>query len=171
MPQSSVLPADAVALAVVARAAPQRPVLPIDHDGVDRPRRPLLEDLRVTHPAQLAADPRRRHRIEQDLAGDDVVLPERAPNLVRVEVRRLRRLLRRHPELYDVEKELQEILILAVAALDRKDEAWGSVLERERRRQRDARMLSRLDDVERPLGRIGDERLHPLREPDAAVPR
>src|SRR6266513_4355064 len=114
-------PGDAVVLAVVALAAPQRPVRAVEQDGVDRPRRPLLEDLGVTHLAQLAADPRRRLRVQQDAAGDDLVAPERAPHLEGVEVRRLRRLLRRHPELYDVEKELQEILVLAVASLDGED--------------------------------------------------
>src|SRR5947208_14793083 len=115
-------PADAVVLAVVARAAPQRSVGAVEHDGVDRPRRPLLEDLGVTHLAQLAADPRRRLCVQQDAAGSEFVVPERAPHLERVEVRRLRRFLRRHPELYDVEKELQEILVLAVASLYGGDE-------------------------------------------------
>src|ERR1043165_6038705 len=142
-------PADAVVLAVVARAAPERPVRAVEHDGVDRPRGPLLEDLRVPHLAQFAAHPRRRLRVEQDLAGRVFVAPERAPHLERVEVRRLGRLLRRHPELYDVEKELQEILILAVAALHREDEPRQTVFQRQRRRQRDARMLPRLPAVDR----------------------
>src|ERR1051326_6956529 len=76
-------PADAVVLAVVARAAPERPVRAVEHDGVDRPRGPLLEDLRVPHLAQFAAHPRRRLRVEQDLAGRVFVAPERAPHLER----------------------------------------------------------------------------------------
>src|SRR5204862_2538753 len=39
-------PGDAVVLAVIARAAPQRPVRAVEQDRVDRPHRPLLEDLR-----------------------------------------------------------------------------------------------------------------------------
>ena len=63
----------------------------------------------------------------------------------------LGRLLRRHAELHDVQEELQQVLVLGVAALHRESEARLAVLQRERRRQRHARALARLEHVERAL--------------------
>ena len=59
------------------------------------------------------------------------------------------RLLRRHPELDHVEEELQQVLVLAVAALHREREVGRPVLERQGRRQRHPRPLAGLDHVER----------------------
>ena len=50
------------------------------------------------------------------------MIAERAAHLEAVEVRRLGCLLRRHPELHDVEEKLQEVLILTVAPLHGEDE-------------------------------------------------
>src|SRR5712691_3753198 len=110
-------PTDPVILAVIARAAPQRLVRSIDHDGVDRPGRAILEYFRVAYAPQLAADPRRCLAVEQDPAGLDLVIAERAAHLEAVEIRRLGRLLHCHSEFHDVEEELQKVLILAVASL------------------------------------------------------
>src|SRR2546430_8500330 len=111
------LPTDSVVFAVIARAAPQRAVRAIDHDGVDRSGRAVLEYFRVAHAAQLAADPRGRLAVEQDASGLDLMISERAPHLEAVDIRRLGRFLHRHPELNDIQKELEQILILTVTAL------------------------------------------------------
>src|SRR5205085_11393186 len=112
------LPRDAVVFAVIARPAPERAVALVEHDGVDRPRSSLLESLFVAHPPQLRAHPG-RHRVgEEDAARPYLVLAEGAAHLEAVDVRGLGRLLHGHAELDHVEEELEEVLILAVAALD-----------------------------------------------------
>ncbi len=97
------------------------------------------------------------------------MLVERARHLVAVEVRRFGRLLRRHPEFEHVQEELQQVLVLRVAALHREREPRLAVLHREARRQRDARPLAGFEHVERILGRVEHERLHALAEPDAGA--
>ena len=105
------------------------------------------------------------------MAGLDVVVAEGAAHLEGVEVRRLGRFLHREAEFDDVEEELDQVLVLAVASLDREAEERLAVLQRKGRREGDARVLARRDDVERPLGLIEHEALRALREADAAVPR
>src|SRR2546430_8494396 len=95
------LPTDSVVFAVIARAAPQRAVRAIDHDGVDRSGRAVLEHFRVAHPAQFAADPRWRLAVQQNAPGLDLMVSERAPHLEAVDVGRLGRFLDRHSELDD----------------------------------------------------------------------
>jgi hypothetical protein len=63
------------------------------------------------------------------------VHPERGPHLEAHDVGRLGGLLRRHPELDDVEEELEQELVLDVAALHSQRRGRGAVLERERRAQ------------------------------------
>src|SRR5206468_10622513 len=72
-------------------------------------------------------------------------------------------------KLHDVEEKLQEVLILTIAALHRENEVWEIVFQRESRRQRDARMLSRFDHVEWTLRAIENEALHALAQSDSAV--
>src|SRR5947209_7463939 len=159
-------PGDAVVLAVVTRTAPHRAVRLVKFDGVDGPRRALLKRLLVTHPSQIGARPRRHHVGEEDATGPRFVVAERAAHLEAVDVRGLGRLLHGHAELYDVEEELQEVLILTVAALHGEAEEGLSVLQGERRRERDARALARLDDVERILSRVCHEALCALAQSD-----
>ena len=101
--------------------------------------------------------------------GCDGVVLERVAHLERVDVRRFDRLLRRHPELDDVEEVLQEVLVLRIAALHGERHPRQAVLHRERRRQRHARALARLHDVERILRRVEHERLRALAEADAGA--
>src|SRR5213078_2288297 len=65
--------------------------------------------------------------------------------------------------------ELQEVLVLAVAALDGEREVGLAVLGRQGRGQGGARMLARLDDVERVLGGVEHEALHALGQADAGL--
>jgi len=59
------------------------------------------------------------------------VVGEGIAHLVAGDVGGLGRLLHRHAELDDVEEELQQVLVLGVAALHREDEVRLAVLERE----------------------------------------
>ena len=81
------------------------------------------------------------------MAGTRLVGAERAAHLVAVDVRGLGRLLDVHPELDDVEEELQQVLVLGVAALDGEGQVRLAVLQRERRRQRHARLLAGREHV------------------------
>src|SRR5262249_26325349 len=110
------LPGDAVVVAVVARAAPQRAVRLVEEDRVDRPGGARLDLEAVAHLAQLGAHPGRQLLVDQHLARPRVVRAERAAHLVAVDVGRLARLLDVHPELDDVEEELEQVLVLRVAA-------------------------------------------------------
>ena len=111
-----------------------------------------------------------RHRfVQRDAPGLGLVFVERTAHLVAVEVRGLDRLLHGHAELDDVEEELQEVLVLPVAALDREAQIRPAVLEREARRERDARALAGLEHVERALGAVEHEALHALAHPDAGA--
>src|SRR5439155_4724513 len=112
-----VSPRDPVVLSIIARPAPHRPVLAVEVDGVDRAGGERLEVKEVAHRAQLFPHPGRHGLVEREPPGPRLVVPERAPHLVARDVRRLGRLLYVHPELDDVEKELQQVLILRVAAL------------------------------------------------------
>src|SRR2546423_4258253 len=162
-------PGDAVILAVVTRTAPHRAVRLVEFDGVDGARRALLERLLVAHASQFGARPGRHHVGEQYATGSRLVVAERTAHLEAVDVRRFGRLLHVHAELDDVEEELQEVLILAVAALHGEAEEGLAVLQGECRRERDARALARLYDVERILSRVCDEALCALTEAHARV--
>src|ERR1041384_2493035 len=168
-PAARALPRDAVVVAVVARAAPQRAVRLVEEDRGDRPRGARLDLEAVAHLGQLAADPGRQLLVDQHLAWPRVVRAERAAHLVAVDVGRLARLLDVHPELDDVEEELEQVLVLRVAALDRERQVGLAVLERQARGQGRARVLARLEDVERVLGGVEHEALHPLAQPDAGL--
>ena len=84
--------------------------------------------------------------------GSRLVLAERAAHLVAGDVGRLRRLLHVHPELDDVQEELQQVLVLRVAALHGEGE-MGRLpsFKRQPRRERHARPLARLEHVVRVL--------------------
>src|SRR5436853_7583200 len=127
-------PGDAVILAVVTRTAPHRAVRLVEFDGVDGARSALLERLLVAHASQLCARPRRHHVGEQYAPRSRLVVAERTAHLEAVDVRRFGRLLHVHAELDDVEEELQEVLILAVAALHGEAEEGLAVLQGECRR-------------------------------------
>src|SRR5439155_24784282 len=73
-----------------------------------------------------------------------------------------RRLLRCHPDLHDVEEELQQVLVLGVPALYRKREKRSAALERERRRKGHPGSLPRFDHVVRSILGAGDEALGSL---------
>src|SRR5581483_12035179 len=63
------LPADPVVLAVIARAAPHRPVCAIDLDSIDGAGAALLEIELVTHLGELLPNPGRRRRIHGEPSG------------------------------------------------------------------------------------------------------
>src|SRR5436305_9173502 len=90
------------------------------------------------------------------------MLTEGASHLEAVDVRRFGRLLYRHPELDHVEEKLQQVLVLTITALDGEAEVRLAILECKRRRQGDARMFSRLDDIERTLCPVKHETLSSL---------
>src|SRR5687767_4530251 len=164
-------PSYAVVLAVVARAAPHGAVRAVEHDGGDGAGGALLEGQLVAHAAQLRTHPRGHRLGEQDAARPRLVRAEGAAHLEAVDDRSLDGLLHGHAELDDVEEELQEVVILTVAALHGEGEVGLAFAERERRRQRDARVLARLDDVEGVLGRVCDEALRALTQAYPRPPR
>jgi len=98
-----------------------------------------------------------------------LVAAKRTAHLIAGDVRRLTSLLHVHPELDHVQEELEEILILGVAALDRETQERFPLLQGDTRRECDARALARRDDVERVLRFIQHETLHPLAHANASV--
>ncbi|MCG3120992.1 MAG: hypothetical protein ALAOOOJD_03920 [bacterium] len=82
------------------------------------------------------------------------MLIERVAHLITRDVRRFAGFLHVHAELNHVQKELQEILILRIAALHGKSQQRFAIFERKARRQRRARPFARRDDVERILAFI-----------------
>src|SRR5690554_644894 len=78
------LPGDSVVLAVVARAAPERAVLVIEHDRVDRARRPFPDLDLVPHRRELGSDPRRQVAADDEPARLARLGAERAVHLVAV---------------------------------------------------------------------------------------
>src|SRR3954467_10040313 len=97
------------------------------------------------------------------------MIAERRAHLIAVDVGSFHGLLHRHAELDDVEKELQQILILRIASLHREREIGLAVLECHRGGQSDARTLARLDDVERSVAGVGDEALAALTQADPGM--
>ena len=91
---------------------------------------------------------------------------ERTLHLVAGDVGGLRCLLDVHAELDDVEEELEQILVLGVAALDGEREVGLSVLEGHARGQGGAGPLAGLGQVVRVEPRIEHEALHPLAHSD-----
>src|SRR4051794_13860523 len=102
-PLTVFLPRDPVVLSVIARGPPHRPMQPVEQNSVDRARGPLLEVKRIPHLLQRGLHAVRRSRGHQHMAGLRFMFSERRPHLIAVDVVRLRRLLRRHPELNDVQ--------------------------------------------------------------------
>src|SRR5258706_16052009 len=113
------LPRDTVIITVIRRTTPHRTMLLIEKDGVDRPRCAFLKGQRIAHFYKRIADILRRRIGEQDTARTRFALAERAAHLETVDIRGLGRTLDIHPELDSVEEELQQVLVLAVAALHR----------------------------------------------------
>src|SRR5512144_2860513 len=66
-------PADAVVLAVVGGAAPQRAMRLIEDDRVDRPRIAIGAVEGVSHPPQLVAHPLGRASVEGEASRADLV--------------------------------------------------------------------------------------------------
>ena len=97
------------------------------------------------------------------------MLAERIAHLVAGDVRRFDRLLHVHAELDHVQEELQQVLVLGVAALHRERKKRLPVLQREAGRQCHARPLPRDDHVERIVARVDDELLRALADADSRV--
>src|SRR5207244_11034609 len=142
-------------------------MLAIEENRVDGTRRARLKLQRVTQTAQLRSHVFRRRRRDEHVARTRLVFAKRRSHLIAVDVRRLDRLLYRHPELDDVEKELQEILVLAVAALHRERQERLTILERETRSERHAWLFARRDHVDRTFARIRLEALLALAQTDS----
>src|SRR5215472_837066 len=105
-------PPDPVVLSVVAASAPHGAVGEVEEDGVDGTGGAFFVGGGVAHATELATDVGRGLVIEEDAAGLDLVVAERAAHLEGVEVRRLGGLLHGEAEFDDVEEELQEVLVL-----------------------------------------------------------
>src|SRR5205823_1523295 len=131
---------------------------------------PILAKLHVVaHGIKLLAHPRSRLVVEPDLAGAEGVVVEGFAHLERDEGWGLRRFLRRHPELNDVEEILQQVLVLPVAPLNGECKVRHPVLQCERGRKGCAWTLARRDNIEWILDFIEHEALHALREADSGV--
>src|SRR5690606_38061489 len=90
------LPGDAVILAEVARAAPERAVHGIEHDRVDRPRGFLAHLDAIAHALELGHDPERRIGPDEQASRARRVKAERLVHLIAVDVRGLGGLLNVH---------------------------------------------------------------------------
>ena len=95
---------------------------------------------------------------------------ERAAHLVAVDVGGLDGLLQRHAELDDVEEELQQVLVLRVAALHREREEGLAVLERELGVSVTRGRLPGSITLNGSFGAIEHEALHALAHADAGAP-
>ena len=142
---------------MVRRAAPHRAVSAIEDDGVDRSRGLRLRVDLVAHRAELPAHPLGDLLVDRQPARLARVVAERAFHLIAHEVRRFGGLLGVHAELHDAEKELQQVLVLRVAALDGGGQIGSAVLDGEGRGERDPRALARGHDVERVLAVVEDQ--------------
>src|SRR5690606_12745058 len=129
----------AVVFAVIARAAPERSLRGIDQDRVDRTGGPFPDLYAIAHRRELRAHPSGRVGADDQTARLRRLRAEGAVHLIAVDVGRFRRLLRVHPELDDVQEELEEVLLLAVAALDGERQERLALEHRETRRQRRSR--------------------------------
>src|SRR5690349_542878 len=157
-------PTDAIVIAIVARSSPEAVVLSVEVNGVDRSRSTLPDFDGVSHVSQRLADIRRRFFIQQDISrlGLAVFRSERQIKLIRVYIRSFNSLLDVHAELDDVQKELQQILILGISSLDAKRQVGKSVFECHRWRERYPRAFAGFDNVEGIEFRIRDKTLHAL---------
>ena len=156
---------------MVACAAPERAVLLIEINRGDRAGVLFHEFQRVAHPRQFPSHPRRHFVRERHPPRFRLVLTERTSHLIACDVGRLARLLHGHTELDDVEEELQQVLVLRIATLNGKTEEQLAILQRQRRRERDAWSFSRDKDVEWVLGFVENEALHALAHADSGVTR
>src|SRR5262245_59700419 len=95
------------------------------------------------------------------------MIVERADVMLSVEPRSFDSFLRIHPELDDVQENLQQSLILIVAAGRAQYHERLTVLENQRRRKGDARTFAGRDYV-RTVG-IGQRRLQTLPHQDAGI--
>ena len=118
----------------------------------------------------LSADLGRDRLVDVELAGEGLVLGEGIVHLVAGDVRGFAGLLDVHAELDDVEEELEEVLVLRVAALDGEGEERPAVLQGQPGRQGRPRPLARGDDVEGILPFFEDEALGPLAHAHAGLP-
>src|SRR2546426_15868 len=121
-------PRDPVILAVVAGATPQRSVLLIEVDRGDRAGVLFHKFGPVSHPREFSADPGGNLIRQRDPTRLGLVIAERTAHLVAGDVRRFTRLLHRHVEFDDVQKELQKILVLRVSTLNGKAEEQLAIL-------------------------------------------
>src|SRR5207244_3207188 len=90
-------------------------------------------------------------------------------HLITRNVGRLTCFLHTHVKLDHIEKELQEILVLGIATLNRKAQEWFLIFESQGGREGHARMFSRSDDIERILRLAQHETLHSLAHANAGV--
>src|SRR5215218_396325 len=97
------------------------------------------------------------------------MIVERAYEVESLKAGGLDGLLHVHAELDDIQQDLNERLVLVVAARGRKHDEWLSVLEHKRGRERYARALAGLKHVR--VAFFEKERLHPLAHQHARVAR
>ena len=116
---------------------------------------------------QIVADPGRHAIFDLEDAGKALVVVERAERMQRIDPRRLDRLLHVHPEHEQVEQDVQDLLILAVAAGRADGKKRLAALEHDRRRQRRPRPLPAGEHV--GAERIEIEHLHAIRQRNAGV--
>src|SRR5947207_15421558 len=86
-------PRDPIVLAMIGRPAPERAVLPVKEDCVDRPGCPIIEVEPVAHRAQLASGPGRCVLPQRQATRLRLLLAAPSAHLVAGDVRRLDPLL------------------------------------------------------------------------------
>src|SRR4051794_28835216 len=143
--------ADSVTLhAARIRGALQQTVLA--RDRADAAERPVAGHLDVVAAlAQIGDDLFAEARLELDLTRLAVARVERAREVVRVEARRVDRLLQIQAAVDMPEEEVERPLVLLVAAGRAEREVWVAAAECKRRRERRARALAGLERVRQPL--------------------
>src|SRR4030095_5795234 len=158
------LPAEGVAFAPHIRSAAQRCGPRIDARGDDPGGHAVgAEDLEhVTPPPELLERRRRKSILDLEDTRLALVVLEGAERMERVEARRLDRLLESAAEDEQVQKDVQDLLVLAVSPRRRDGEKGLAVLQDDRRRQRGAGALAAGEHV--GALRIEVEDLHTVGE-------
>ena len=114
------LPGDAIILAMIAGATPKGAVVPIEEDGIDGAGGALGKLQAISALAQVLTRPIGEVFPQEQLTRLGLVIAERTTHLKAVDICRFTSLLDIHVKFHHIQKELEQVLILAVTALDGK---------------------------------------------------